>query len=463
MTAHRFNPIVLREYDIRGTVGKTLYVADAAALGRTFGSVLMREGGPDKRCCVGYDGRTTSPEFEAALVEGLASTGVDVIRVGLGPTPFLYFCVFHLGVGGGIMVTGSHNPKDQNGFKLMLGKKSFHGQDIARLGPLAARGNFAAGKGKIAGVRPMDAYLEALVAAYRPAESARALDVSWDPGNGAAGDVVRQLAKQLPGKHVLINDVIDGTFPAHHPDPTVEANLAQLQETVRKNKSDIGLAFDGDGDRLGVVDHQGNVVWADKLLALLAREVLAERPGATIIADVKSSQGLYDEIARLGGRPLMWRTGHALIKAKLFEIEAPLAGELSGHLFFADHYYGFDDAIYAAVRVLAMVARSGKRFADLVSTLPTFVSTPELRIHCAEERKFAVVAELLERMRAAGAKVSDIDGVRVTTAGGWWLVRASNTEAALVARAEGRDERALDSIKQLLADELRKSGVSLPL
>jgi phosphomannomutase len=461
MAPHRFNPTILREYDIRGTVGKTLSAADAGAIGRAFGTIVQREG-KGTTVCVGYDGRVSSPELEAALVDGLTSTGVDVARIGRGPTPLLYYSVFHLNSAGGIMVTGSHNPGDQNGFKLVLGRKAFHGAAIAALGRLAAEGSFAQGEGRVTSTDVRPSYTDELVAAFRPARGSRKLTVAWDPGNGGAGEIVGSLAQRLPGKHIAMNTVIDGTFPAHHPDPAEEKNLRQIKDAVLANKCDIGLAFDGDGDRLGVVDDRARMVSADQILALLAREVLAARPGSIVVADVKSSQMLFDEVARLGGKPLMWRTGHALIKDKLAETKAPLAGELSGHLFFADRYYGYDDALYAAVRVLAVLVDAGQPLSAIVDALPRWSSTPEIRVHCAEERKFVLVDELRARLKQQGAEVIDIDGARVTTKDGWWLVRASNTEAALVVRAEGRDDAALARVRASLQRELKLSGASLP-
>ncbi len=460
MAPHRFNPTILREYDIRGTVGKTLSAADANAIGRAFGTILLSEA-KGKTVSVGYDGRISSPDLEAALVEGFQSVGVDVIRVGRGPTPLLYYSVFHLNTAGGIMVTGSHNPPDQNGFKLVLGRKAFHGAAIARLGRLAGEGTFAQGKGSAVSKDVRDAFIQELLAGLKPGAATRPLTVAWDPGNGAAGEIVERLIPRLPGRHMAINTKIDGTFPAHHPDPAEEKNLRQLKDLVLANKCDVGLAFDGDGDRLGVVDSSGNTIMPDQLLALFAADVIAATPGATVIADVKSSQMLFDEIARLGGKPLMWRTGHALIKDKMAEIKAPLAGELSGHMFFADRYYGYDDALYSAVRLLSFLANTKDSLATLVSRLPKWINTPEMRVHCAEDRKFAVIGELKDRLRAKGAKVTDIDGVRVTTPDGWWLVRASNTEAALVVRAEARDAAGLGRLRTELEDQLRQSGVSV--
>jgi phosphomannomutase len=454
---HRLDPTILREYDIRGVVGATLGPDDARAIGRSFAAVLAGAGG--KRVAVGRDGRLSSPALEAALVDGLAGAGVDVVRVGLGPTPMLYFAVHTLGVDGGLMVTGSHNPPDHNGFKVMLGKKPFFGADIANLGQIAAAGRFPAGKGKVEERSVQSAYVERLLADYR---RGRDLRVAWDAGNGATGEVLRHVTERLPGKHFCLNDTIDGNFPAHHPDPTEPKNLVQLQELVAREGCDLGIAFDGDGDRIGVVDGKGRILWGDQFMVVLAGEILAATPGATIIADVKASQVLFDEIARMGGTPLMWRTGHSLIKSKMAEIGAPLAGEMSGHIFYADRYYGFDDALYAAIRLLGIIANGASSLATLRDRLPTVVNTPELRFPCDETRKVAVIDEVRDRLVRAGSEMSDIDGVRVRTADGWWLLRASNTQDVLVARAEAKDEAGLGRLKQLLCDQLRRSGMTPP-
>jgi phosphomannomutase len=458
MTGHRFDPTILREYDIRGLVGKTLFPADAGALGRAYGTELRRAGG--RSVAVGYDGRLSSPELEAALVEGLVQSGLEVKRIGLGPTPMLYFSVFHLPADGGVMVTGSHNPPDYNGFKMMLGHGSVHGEAIKRLGAIAAGGAFETGAGAVREAPVLDDYVARLAADYR---GGRELSVGWDPGNGAAGEVVVKLTKRLPGRHLVINERIDGTFPAHHPDPTVPKNLEQLRELVLKEKLDLGLAFDGDADRLGVVDGSGEILWGDQLMVLLARDVLKRHAGAPIIADVKASQVLFDEIERAGGRPVMWRTGHSLIKAKMAETKAPLAGEMSGHIFFKDGYYGFDDGIYAAVRLLSVVARAPRTLAEMRAELPRVVNTPELRFPCPEDRKFKVVEEVRDRLAAAKADVNAVDGVRVRTADGWWLLRASNTQDVLVARCEAKDAAGLARLKEALARELDQSGVAAPL
>ncbi|HEV2549641.1 MAG TPA: phosphomannomutase/phosphoglucomutase [Stellaceae bacterium] len=455
---HIFNPTILREYDVRGVVGETLAAADARALGRAFAAVVDEAGG--KRVAVGRDGRVSSPELESALVEGLLSGGIDVLRVGLGPTPMLYFAVNTQGVDGGIMVTGSHNPANYNGFKLMLGKKPFFGGDIQRLGRIAAAPPTAPPRAaKVEERAVLAPYVARLLADY---DGTRALSVAWDAGNGATGEAVQRLTAQLPGRHVLLNEVIDGRFPAHHPDPTEAKNLVQLQETVLAERCDLGIAFDGDGDRIGVVDEKGRILWGDQFMVVLAGDVIRQRPGATIIADVKASQVLFDEIVRMGGTPLMWRTGHSLIKTKMAETGAPLAGEMSGHIFYADRYYGFDDALYAAVRLLSILARGNESLGQHRDRLPPVVNTPELRFPCDESRKFAVIDEVRARLRRAGADVADIDGVRVKTGDGWWLLRASNTQAVLVARAEARNEAGLERLKSLLVAELRASGVEPP-
>jgi phosphomannomutase len=459
---HDFHPTILREYDIRGIVGATLFEADAGALGRAFGSVVVARFGANATVCVGYDGRLTSPELEAALCQGLASTGVKVVRIGLGPTPLLYFAVHHLDADGGVMVTGSHNPPEHNGFKLMLGKKSFYGADITALGVRAAGGDFvrAAAPGEISEQSLSEPYLDVLAGEAAGAKGLASMRVAWDAGNGAGGAVMAALCGRLAGEHVLLNAEIDGTFPNHHPDPTVAENLRQIQDVIRDQNLDLGIALDGDGDRIGVVDGTGRILWADQLMALLARDVLRENPGSTLIADVKSSQMLFDEIARLGGRPIMWKTGHSLVKDKMAEESSPFAGELSGHIFFADRFYGFDDALYVAVRLLVLLGNEGKSLAELADELPRLVNTPEIRLDCDDARKFDVVEEIRQRLTAAGAAVNSIDGVRVQTDDGWWLLRASNTQAALVARCEAADDPGLARLKQALRAQLELSEVA---
>jgi phosphomannomutase len=456
---HSFDPTSLREYDIRGVVGKTLHKADAFAIGRVFGSVVAANGG--RTVAVGYDGRLSSPDLEPELVRGLMQSGMEVIRIGCGPTPMLYFAATTLGTDGGVMVTGSHNPADYNGFKMMLGKKPYFGRQIQDIGARALAGDVvAAAEGSQRRVDVSSDYVARLISDWDGGD--RILNVVWDNGHGAAGDVLQRLVVSLPGKHIVLNGEIDGRFPAHHPDPTVAKNLEQLIAKVRETGADLGIAFDGDADRIGAVDGQGNILAGDQLLVVLARDVLRHHPGATIIADVKASQVLFDEVARAGGKPLMWRTGHSLIKAKMAETGAPLAGDMSGHIFFADKWYGFDDALYAAVRLLGIVARMEGSLADVRAALPHVINTPELRFDCDDLRKFGLIEEVAARLKQDGATVSDIDGVRVSTPDGWWLLRASNTQAVLVARAEAKDEAGLERLKAALAAQLEASGLAAP-
>ncbi len=456
---HEFHPTSLREYDIRGIVGSTLGADDAFAVGRAFGIMIARGGG--SRVAVGYDGRLSSPELEQAVVRGLIASGAEALRVGCGPTPMLYYAATTLPADGAIMVTGSHNPPDYNGFKMMLGRKPFYGEQIKELGRLAALSDdVAASEGSERRIDIAHDYIARLIADWDGGD--RILKVVWDNGNGAAGEILQRLVRSLPGEHTVLNGAVDGAFPAHHPDPTVPKNLEQLIAAVRERHADLGIAFDGDADRIGVVDNDGQILWGDELLIVLARDVLRSRPGGTIIADVKASQVLFDEVARAGGTPLMWRTGHSLIKAKMAETGSPLAGEMSGHVFFADKWYGFDDALYASVRLLGIVARMEAPLSSVKQGLPRTISTPELRFDCEDTRKFGVIEEVAGRLKREGAEVSSIDGVRVKTPDGWWLLRASNTQAVLVARAEAADESGLDRLKAVLSSQLEQSGISAP-
>ncbi len=450
---HRFDPTSLREYDIRGVVGKTLGPADANAIGRGFATHVRRAGGT--RVAVGYDGRVSSPVLEAALIEGLTKGGVDVVRIGLGPTPMLYYAEATLEVDGGIQITGSHNPADYNGFKMVLQHLPFFGEDIQSLGKLAETGDWEEGEGQVTSADVIDLYVDRLMQGYAGGE----FRIGWDAGNGASGEVIEKLVKLLPGEHHTLFTDIDGTFPNHHPDPTEEKNLEDLKRLVKEKNLDFGLAFDGDGDRLGAIDGEGRVVWGDQLLSILAEPVLRAEPGATIIADVKASQMLYDRIAELGGEPLMWKTGHSLIKTKMKETGAPLAGEMSGHIFFAHEYYGFDDAQYAAIRLIRAVRVLGGSLTALKDAMPVMVNTPELRFQVSDTRKFAVVQEVLDRLEEAGADVNRTDGARVNTPEGWWLLRASNTQDVLVARAEAKDQAGLDRLMGMINEQLALSGV----
>ncbi|MCO6416578.1 phosphomannomutase/phosphoglucomutase [Siccirubricoccus sp. KC 17139] len=457
---HHFDPTVLREYDIRGIIGETLRPEDAFAIGRCFGSLVARAGG--SKVAVGYDGRLSSPDLEPQLVAGLRACGLQVLRVGLVATPMLYFAAYQLGTDGAVMVTGSHNPPNYNGFKMMLGKKPFFGAQIQEIGRMAAEGDVVpvATEGSDEKVDILEDYVARVLRDYDGGD--RKLKVVWDPGNGSGSEVTKALAGKLPGEHTVINGDVDGTFPNHHPDPTVAKNLEQLIAEVAKQGADLGIAFDGDADRIGVVDNEGHILFGDQLLVVLARDVLKSKPGGTIIADVKASQVLFDEVAKAGGNPLMWKTGHSLIKAKMAETGSPLAGEMSGHIFFADKWYGFDDAPYSAVRLLGIVARLSTSLAAVRAALPQVINTPELRFNCEETRKFEVVKEVKERLAAAGARVQDVDGVRVLTEDGWWLLRASNTQAVLVARCEASSEAGLERLKAQLSEQIQASGLAVP-
>ena len=453
--SHIFNASILREYDVRGIVGTTLNEADAWALGRSYAALAIAEGA--RRIAVGRDGRTHSPKLESALVKGLTEGGLDVVKIGVGPSPMLYFAAATLGVDGGIQITGSHNPADYNGFKMLLNGRSVFGTEIQALGRRAAEADWSEGNGSVTEQDVSGAYVDRLVEDFE----GQGYKVGWDAGNGAAGVVLERLIAKLPGVHHAIHTVVDGTFPAHHPDPTVEANLADLKKLVADRGLDFGIAFDGDADRIGAVDSKGRVIWGDQLVMILAGPVLQAHPGATIIADVKASQTLFDKIADMGGTPLMWKTGHSLIKAKMKETGAPLAGEMSGHIFFKHRWFGFDDALYAAVRLIEAVSQSGRSLTEIMDDMPDVVATPELRFQVDETRKFAVVQEVLDRLEAAGAAVDRTDGARVTTDDGWWLLRASNTQDVLVARAEAADQAGLDCLVAQVEAELAQSGVSL--
>ncbi|MCL4672192.1 MAG: phosphomannomutase/phosphoglucomutase [Sphingomonadaceae bacterium] len=457
---HTFHPTVLREYDIRGIIGETLGAEDARAIGRGFATLLRRAGG--NRVAVGYDGRVSSPMLEHALVEGLTASGCDVVRIGLGPTPMLYYAEASAeDVHGGIQITGSHNPANYNGFKMVFQGRPFFGADIQTLGAMAAAGDWDNGSGTAIERAVLDEYvgrlLEPLAGLDRNALAA--LRIGWDAGNGAAGPALELLAARLPGEHHLLFTEVDGHFPNHHPDPTVEENLADLRALVADKKLDFGVAFDGDGDRIGAIDGEGRVIWGDQLLMIYAEDLLARHPGATVIADVKASRALFDHVAAHGGQPLMWKTGHSLIKSKMKQTGSPLAGEMSGHVFFADTYYGYDDALYAGMRLIAAAARLGRSVTELRGAMPAMINTPELRFQVDESRKFAVIDEVKARLAASPATVDDTDGVRVTTDDGWWLLRASNTQDVLVARAESDSEAGLARLMEQIDGQLAASGL----
>jgi phosphomannomutase len=458
--SHAFHPTVLREYDIRGIIGETLGPDDARAIGRGFGSMLAEAGG--SKVAVGYDGRVSSPLLEHALIEGLTASGMDVVRIGMGATPMLYYAEASAeDVDGGIQITGSHNPANYNGFKMVFQGRPFFGADIQELGRRGAAGEWADGSGTVETRDVFDAYIDRMLEALDGIDTAALADlrVGWDAGNGAAGPALEALAARLPGEHHLLFTEVDGNFPNHHPDPTVEENLEDLRKLVAEKSLDFGVAFDGDGDRIGAIDGEGRVIWGDQLLMVYAEDLLARRKGATIIADVKASRALFDHVAAHGGEPLMWKTGHSLIKSKMKETGSPLAGEMSGHVFFADEYYGYDDALYAGVRLITAAARLGRSVTELRSAMPPMVNTPEMRFQVDESRKFAAIGEIAERIAASDAVADTIDGVRVTTDDGWWLLRASNTQDVLVARAESESQAGLDRLVAQIDEQLAASGL----
>ena len=462
--AYNFSPTILREYDIRGQIGKNLSEDDAYALGRAFGTFVIRDtalDGKPGKICVGYDGRHSSPALAAALIKGLSEAGHVVENVGLGPSPMLYFAVKDRMADAGIMVTGSHNPSDYNGFKMMLQTGPVFGKTIQHIGEIAAGGDFETGAGKSLEIDVREQYIARLMQDFT---GSRPLKVAWDAGNGAAGETLRMLTEKLPGEHILLFDDIDGDFPNHHPDPTVDKNLVDLQKAVKDNGCDLGIAFDGDGDRIGVIDENGTVLRCDILMTIYAREVLEHRPGAAIIGDVKCSQVMFDEINRLGGNAVMWKTGHSLIKDKMSELKAPLAGELSGHIFFADKYYGFDDALYCGIRLLNEVSEAEGALSTLTENLPKLFNTPEIRIEVDEDKKFGIVPQIIESMKdnlPEDTELGDIDGIRISGPDGWWLLRPSNTQAVLVFRAESASIEGLERLKNMALHEVEKLGYTL--
>jgi len=458
---HAFDSSILREYDIRGVVGQTLGPDDAHAIGRSFATVVRRAGG--QGVAVGYDGRLSSPMLEEALVDGLMQGGVDAVRIGMGPTPMLYFAESSMEeVEGGVQVTGSHNPADHNGFKMVLGGRPFFGADIQRLGLMASTGDWLEGEGRCESRNVLDAYVDSILEGLGDLDPTKLaqLRIGWDAGNGAAGPALELLVSRLPGEHHCLFTQVDGTFPNHHPDPTIDENLADLRALVAAKHLDFGVAFDGDADRIGVVDRHGRAIRGDDLLTIYARDTLARHPGAAVIADVKASRAVFDLVQALGGSPVMAPSGHSLIKSRMKETGAILAGETSGHIFFADDFPGYDDALYAAIRLIAATQRLSRSVTELHDAMPEWHNTPELRFAVEDTRKFPAIDEVRTRLERAGADVVAIDGVRVTTADGWWLLRASNTQDVLVARAESDTAAGLGRLLAQIDEQLALSGLS---
>jgi len=428
------NPSIFREYDIRGIAERDFDAEFARSLGRTFGTLALERNA--RSVSVGRDCRLTSDAYAAALIDGLRSTGLGVIELGVVTTPLVYFSIFHWNLDGGIQITGSHNPSDYNGFKLCLGREALHGDQIQDLRRRLEAGTFLRGAGTHEHRPILGEYQDYVV--ENVGRLARPIRVVVDAGNGTAGPVAPAIYRRLGAEVTELYTDMDGRFPHHHPDPTVEDNMADLIRAVADEKAELGIAFDGDADRIGVVDARGRIIWGDELLVLYARDVLARNPGGTIVSEVKCSQRLYDDIAARGGNGIMWKAGHSLLKAKMRETGALLGGEMSGHIFFKERYFGFDDAVYAGARLLEVCARTGRTVADLLADLPPSVTTPEIRVDCPDEVKFAVADRVRDHFRTSGLAIIDVDGVRVKFPRGWGLLRASNTQPVLVMRFEAQ-------------------------
>jgi len=444
------NPKIFREYDIRGIVGQDLDEAVVETLGRAMGTFFLGRG--QKDVAVGQDCRLSSPGFGRALIRGLLSTGCDVADLGVVPTPLLYFSVFFKRKEAGVMITGSHNPPEHNGFKMMSGEDTLYGKTIQALYEIVRKGVFPRGEGRVTALDVVTEYQDYVAGNVR---FSRPVKVVIDAGNGTGGTVAVPLFRRMGAEVVDMFCDPDGRFPNHHPDPTLPEAMEKLIAKVHESGAELGIGYDGDADRIGVVDDEGRILWGDQLLIVFARDILPARPGAAVISEVKASKVLYDEVAKLGGRPIMWRTGHSLIKQKIKEEKAPLAGEMSGHIFFADRWFGFDDAIYASARLLEILSRSRTKLSAMLAGLPKTYSTPEIRIYASDEVKFKIVDEV-RRELAARYPVIDIDGVRAIFPKGWGLVRASNTQAVIVLRFEADTETDLAAIQKEVRSVLQK-------
>ncbi|MGH7884115.1 MAG: phosphomannomutase/phosphoglucomutase [Thermodesulfobacteriota bacterium] len=445
------DPVIFREYDIRGIVGEVLNEEIAEIIGKAYGTLTKEKG--VRRVSVGRDCRESSPALTNALIKGLNSTGLDVLDIGLVTTPLVYFSLFNTDVDGGIMVTASHNPGEYNGFKLCIGKDSLFGEGIQRLRKVAESGNFASGNGKVEKTDLLETYFSYL---KDNIDIKPGLKVVIDGGNGTGGLTAPEILRRFGCEIIELYTELDGTFPNHHPDPTVEKNLVDMIKTVKENGYDVGLALDGDADRIGVVDEKGQIIWGDMLVLIYALDVLKNKKGATVIGDVKCSSNLFNGIANAGGNPIMWKTGHSLIKSKIKTENAALAGEMSGHIFFNDKFFGYDDAVYAGLRLLEILSKTGKKVSELLSGIPKTFSTPEIRVDCPDEIKFKVT-EIVKNKLSDGNKVVDIDGVRVEYPDGWGLLRASNTQPALVLRFEAQSEKRLLEIRETVENTLEEA------
>jgi phosphomannomutase/phosphoglucomutase len=447
-------PHIFREYDIRGVVPDDLDETAVRTLGAGIGGYYRKRG--VQRISMGHDCRLSSPDLASWLADSILESGIQVVDVGMVPTPLLYFSIHHLEVDGGVQITGSHNPPDFNGFKICLGDMSIHGDEIQEIRRIIESGNqmmkpHEKGMGTIDQTDIIDPYVGYLLDNIKPGPFRRKVVV--DAGNGAGGPIAPKVYSEIGFDVVQVFCDPDGRFPNHHPDPTIPENLETLRSRVLSTSADLGIAFDGDADRIGVVDHEGKVVWADRLMVLFSRDLLGRHPGATIIGEVKCSQVFYDEVAKRGGKAIMWKAGHSLIKSKMKEEGALLGGEMSGHIFFAERYFGFDDAIYAGARLLEILSNTEKNLSEILSDVPVMFNTPEIRLECPDDSKFQVVAEMAAEFTNE-YQVIDVDGARVLIDGGWGLIRASNTQPALVLRFEAKDERHLEKIRRLFLKKL---------
>ena len=445
------NEQIFREYDIRGIVGQDLTEETVCILAKAFGTFFNENSA--KRIAVGYDARMSSPVFCEILANSFNESGCDVVIIGQVPTPVLYHTVFTKDVDGGVMITGSHNPPEYNGFKICLGSQTLFGEQIQEIKQIALSENFTTGGGKRETIEVLEDYKTDILSKIN--FGTRKLKAVLDAGNGMGGVTAVPVYEKLGVKLTNLFIKPDSNFPNHHPDPTVTENLEDTIKKVKETGADLGIAFDGDGDRIGVVDENGRIIWGDELMILLSRSVLEEIPNATIIAEVKCSQNLFDDIEKRGGKPLMWKAGHSIIKAKMKETGAVLAGEMSGHIFFSDRFYGFDDACYAGARVLEILSKTDKKLSELLEDLPETFSTPELRVDCAEERKFEVVQKIAEEFGKTN-EVITIDGARILFENGWGLVRASNTQAILVLRFEADSKENLQKIRETVESRVNQ-------
>ncbi len=449
----KISSYIFREYDIRGKVGDELSEEAVNAIGKAYGTIIKRNGG--KKVVCGRDGRNSSPVLQEALINGILSTGIDVVNIGICPTPVMYFSLFTLeNVDGGIQVTGSHNPPEFNGFKICIGKETIFGPQIQKIREIIENENFENGKGKVEEVNIIEDYIEYIC---KNVNIKKPLKIILDPGNGVCGLTAPEIFKRLGCKVECIFCEVDGNFPNHFPDPVVPDNLKVLRQKVLESNADVGFGYDGDGDRIGVIDEKGNIIWGDQLLIIFAKDLLKKHKGAKIIGEVKCSRVLYQTIEKFGGIPIMWKTGHSLIKNKMKEEKAILAGEMSGHLFFADKWFGFDDGVYTSVRLVEILSQNEKRLSEYLKDIPKLFSTPEIRKECPDEIKFKVVEKLVKKFKEDGFNVVDIDGARIEFEEGWALVRASNTQPVLVLRFEAESEEFLKKLQNKVYKELEET------